>query len=583
MPEPIQPIAPQMQPMPVAPPMSAEQFQSAPGSVALTETVQPSAPGMAAVANVQLNYPSPSQKYEEAVNSADIRKLSNLAKDGAGTQTQVVADKALKVIEKNAKQFNELTAGINPDNPQDRLKFVDRAKLISDPKLARKYGYSTIADNPQWGPALMLFAAGQKDQAMKFIIGGPMKDTLERLGKTGRQVVVQTNDLGQVGGIFDRESGDMMTVDEYVREGGELEAYKKTLEGMTRFQNQEQYAKKFAESTEANNAYLANQRAITPLLEEKFNIWKQLDAGLTKDQRQTLAGMASGQVSYSRRLSEGQQLLDQFNRNRDIKLSAEERQAMNAALSAEAKARGLSAAPQIGADNTVTDGTNKSWGSNELKNFMGNFNVGKALEQSYTQAQSNLAEQLAIGNLSNDQYKMLQAALDIDKQIETKNAELRSKYGTPLFFRSTVASNIADQSHRAQVQTLQGLFNSEAADAFDRFRKAEVEKAREIDSSYVPAPNELENAFTKSPVYKGLLKKYKDQSRAILETPYREVAVPGATSGIGYVGPEQARLVEKPLPAAQSPSSAGRKELTLEQRRADRLKEANRLAREAAK
>lgn len=578
--ETLQPVAPNVAPAPVAPPMTPQQFHDAPGNVSLQERVGPVVPGATGVAQVELSYPTkPEEKYDTAIRTNNPALLKDLA-DNNGDP---VAKKAVEVIGKNVRQFNDLTAGVDPNTGQGRLTLADRYKNMNDPDIARKYGYQTVAQNPRWGDAMMYFMAGDKNTAMKLIVGGPVTEHVEYSRTNGRQMVRYVNDLGQLDRVIDAETGEIIPRDEYARMKGGVSEYFDSLQGMAVKANQELYNKKFQESTERNNQWAGTLKNTAPLYEEKLRIWQSLDkiGGLTKEQRQYYAGVASGQVSYARNLSEGQQLLDQFTRGRATDLSTSDTDKLAGAIQALGDRSGKKGL-KLEKDNTVTDASGKKYNANELRNLAGTFNVSKNIEQSFTQAKADLANQLQIGNLTNDQYKMLLAALDIDQAIEAKNSEA-SKYGTPSFLRPTIAAGVVDQAHRAQVQAEVGLFNAQAMDMFEQWRNEQLKRARQTNPSYVPEPNELENAFAKTDAYRNLTNTFRDRSKAILSTPYKEIEKPAGNMGIGAVGPAQERTVEKPVPQASSPSAEGAKQLSKEDLRAQTLASARKLAREGKK
>lgn len=569
--ETLQPVAPNVAPTPVAPPMTPQQFQAAPGNISLQESVRPAAPGTSGVAQVDLSYPARvEEKYDNAIRTDNPVAIKELAE----VKGDPVAKNAVQVIGKNAKQFNDLTQGVDPNTPQGRLDMAQRFKNMNDPDIAQKFGYQTVKQNPRWGDAMMYFMAGDKATAMKFIIGGPLTEHVEYSRTTGRQMVRYVNDLGQLDRVIDAETGEIIPREEYARMNGGISEYFDTLKGMTSKANQKIYTEKFQEATERNNNWAATLKNTSPLYAEKLRIWQELDkvGGLTKEQREYYAGVASGQVSFARSLSEGQQLLDQFVRGKTDDFTKSDTDKLGGELKNLGRRLGIGEL-SLNKDNTVTDASGKKYNASELKNLMGTVNVGKNIEKSFSQAKADLAEQLQAGNLTNDQFKMLKAALDIDQAIEIKNAEA-TKFGTPSFLRPTIAAGIVDQAHRAQIQAEVGLFNGQAMEQFEAWRDEQMKRIRRTNPSYVPEPNELENAFTKTDGYKELVSTFRERSKTILNTPYKAIEKPAGDMGIGSVGPAQEKLVERPIPAASSPTATGRAELTREELRARTLENA---------
>lgn len=503
--------------------------------------------------------PTPEDRFNQAVTAKDPQALVNLAKDSP--ETAPAAIEAAKTITKNVAQFKEVTKGIKPGTPEGNIALANKFQLLNDPKEAKKYGYTTIADNPRWGDALMYFAAGDNATAMKQIMGGAVSTKIEYSKQTGEALVKKVNDLGEPLAVYDSK-GNPMPFDVYLsKHGGSLSQYSETLGGIKAKKQLESNLQENQKSIQRNNVWEQRLTADAPAYAAKRQAWEALyDSGLTKEERAEIASASSATLSYARSLQDGVNAFDQFSKGNATDLTAQNRQALGGALRSageQANIPGL----QLNADNTVTDSNGKKYNANELKNVMKNFNIGKQLDIAYQQTQANLAESKTIKKMTNDQFKLLQNALSIDQQIERDNSELVRNVGTPSFLRMPSAASITDQAARPIVQALQGEFNAAAMKEFQQWRKNEIARNEKIDPSYVPQPNELEAAFTRTDAYKGLQRQFRDESARVLSRPYKEGAPAGGGPGFGTVGEEQFKSMDKGVPAPASPVTQGRKDI----------------------
>lgn len=503
--------------------------------------------------------PTPEDRFNQAVAAKDPVALVNLAKDSP--ETAPVAVEAAKTITKNVTQFNDLTKGIKVGTSEGNIALANKFQILNDPKEAKKYGYTTIADNPRWGDALMYFAAGDKATAMKQIMGGAVSTKIEYSKQTGEALVKKVNDLGEPLAVYDSK-GNPMPFDVYLsKHGGSLSQYGETLGGIKAKQQLESNIKEDQKAFERNSAWEQRLAADAPAYVAKRQAWEALfDSGLTKEERAEIASASGATLSLARSFQDGMNAFDQFSKGNATDLTAQNRQALGGAIKSAGDQANI---PNLtlNADNTVTDSNGKKYNANELKNVMKNFNIGKQLDIAYQQTQANLAESKIVKKLTNDQFKLLQNALSIDQQIERDNAELTKNVGTPSFLRMPSAANITDQAARPIVQALQGEFNAAAIKEFQQWRKNEIARNEKIDSSYVPRPNELEAAFTRTDAYKNLQRQFRDESARVLSRPYKEGAPASGGRGFGTVGEEDFKSMDKSVPAPASPVAEGRKDI----------------------
>ena len=89
--------------------------------------------------------------------------------------------------------------------------------------------------------------------------------------------------------------------------------------------------------------------------------------------------------------------------------------------------------------------------------------------------------------------------------------------------------------------------------------------ATKIEQNFVPAPGELENAFTKTDEYKGLQKKYSKEIKDVINTPYLARTENDVGANVSAVTKNPESNVNVALPPAVSPTQEGEKRMASDQ------------------
>jgi hypothetical protein len=158
--------------------------------------------------------------------------------------------------------------------------------------------------------------------------------------------------------------------------------------------------------------------------------------------------------------------------------------------------------------------------------------------------------------LSLKENQIFDSILEIDRRIENKAGKLSSEYGQPSFLVAPTAMGVADQFARAEVQAIQGRFNSAAIQEYEAWK---AQQLKNYPADQVPSPNELEKAFTKTQRFIDLKDKYMQES---MDTRKRVIEAFPESNQPSAAAPKQPRIT------AETPRTSPTKEGEAEDKRA---------------
>jgi hypothetical protein len=512
-------------------------------------------------------------RFEQAVKTNDAAPLIQLSEENKGTDVGLHAAETAKTIVKNTAQFNEMTKNANPTTEQGRLALVSSFQKVSDKEQAKRLGWQSVEDNPDWGKALMYFAAGDKKTAMDFVIGGQYKPIIE-YNDQGKPLVKMMNSVGNFY-VRDPISNRVISEKEYY-EGGGSRPLEDTMARKKQIQEQESYVTKNIAATERNDDTAARFTALAPLIAEKNSIWEELynKGEYTKEQFDRISSMSTGNITSARSMTNNFQSLEDAVKGETLDLNAGNEKSLKAALGALGEASGIPGFT-IGADGKVTDGAKKSYSNKELRQLMQTNGIGAQLDRSFGQTKDDLKAQLLAGNIGLATYNKLLSAIDIDKQIEQARADIVKRHGAlPSFMLPSLASSVGDAAVRPQIQAVQEMFNAVMVNKYQDWSRNEIARNKLIDSNYVPKPGELEAAFTRTREYQSAAMDAAQQAKNIRNRPYKEAPKPVETINIGGVGAAESAAIPKAIVPPAGPIETSRKE-TADTERQKRLDEAN--------
>jgi hypothetical protein len=429
-------------------------------------------------------------KYELAVQTRDPLAMMQVAQASIGTPIADVAIDAAKNMHKSNQVFDSLVkpvedaGGIN--TPEGRVKMADTWK--------------TVKDHPKWGTALVEHLLGNPNARLQ-VTGGTVSTKIT-YDDNGNQLEEHVNELGQRVKVVDVASQRELSPDQYAKVGGGRTSLENTLARKAQIENQKQNLDEFNKNQKATGAWAAAAPELNSLYEQKQQMLKQLaGSGLNDKQLEELSSFTTRQIGASQSMSKGFSDLDQFVRSRGTNVEESVKKSAQAAASR----LGL----KISADGSVTNQKGEKVDSNALNQLQKNYSENNSSEQNFTQTQEQLAKNLVYKNLSLKEKQIFDSILEIDRRIEGKAGKLSSDYGQPSFLVAPSAMGIADQFARAEVQAIQGRFNSAAIQEYEAWK---AEQLKNYPAGQVPSPNELEKAFTRTQRYIDLKDKYMQES-----------------------------------------------------------------------
>lgn len=493
--------------------------------------------------------PEPIQvQYELAAQARDPVAMMEIAKKTIGTPISEAAMEAASTIKKNTEQYDsiikpiEKAGGLN--TPEGRIKAADTWK--------------TVKDNPQWGTYFVESLLGNPNARLA-ATGGTVKSQLT-FDDAGKMVRVDTNELGEIVRALDLESQKQLGPKEFSQRKAGQTSLDNTLSRKAQVINNKAFAENFAANQIAEGEWGAAASQLHDLYDQKKKMLGQLHgSGLSNEQLEELAKFTSRQIGTSQSVSDGFNALDQYSKNKGVGMDESQKKK----AIASASLLGLS----FNGQGELVNGKNEKVDRGSLKNLQENYNKNNNFEQNYNQTKEDAAKSMVYRNLGLKEKQIFDSILEIDRNIERRISELTSKYGTPSFLVTPSAMGIADQFARGEVQAEMGKFNSAVISAYNNWKQdkiAEYERAGQV-----PTPGELQQAFQKTDIYKGLKEQYMNESMNIRRRPITTVEEEGSSDTIPRAAkPAQAAVGVGKAPP-ERPSEQGRLE---EQRAALRKK-----------
>lgn len=485
------------------------------------------------VAVEQPKQESIADKYELAVQSRDPMAMMQIAQASFGTPISDVAIDAAKNMYKSNQVFDNLVKPIEQaggvQTPEGRLKMADTWK--------------TVKDNPKWGTALVEHLLGNPNARLA-VTGGTVSTKIT-YADNGDQLEEHVNELGQREKVINVSTQRQLSPEEYAKVGGGRTSLENTLARKAQITNQAENVAEFNKNQKATGAWAAASPELNTLYEQKQNMLRQLSgSGLNDKQLEELSSFTTRQIGESQSMSKGFSDLDQFVRSRGTNVE----EAVKKSAQTTAARLGL----KIMADGSVTNNKGEKVDSNALNQLQKNYSENNSSEQNFTQTQEQLAKNLVYKNLGLKEKQIFDSILEIDRRIEGKTSKLSSEYGQPSFLIAPSAMGVADQFARAEVQAIQGRFNSAAVQEYEAWKS---EQLKNYPAGQVPTPNELERAFTRTQRFIDLKDKYMQES---MDTRKRKVEAFPESNEASPIAPKQPKI--KTETARSSPSEKGEAE-----------------------
>jgi len=489
---------------------------------------------------------TPSQKFDQAVNSGDIKQIMQVAAEHADTPVGVAAVKASGLMLKGDEIFNSMVDPIKKagglGTPEGNLVAADTAK---------KYFKQ---EDPKIRDALVYWLTGNDKMAKAMIHGG---DTAVSIVPdiNGKMIEVTKNELGKIVNAQEL-GGRKLSVDEYNQRAVGRQSY----ENLLTFKNQDQQQKEniiaLKKTEAAKNAWgsaspqlEANNVQMYDQLGHLKKIGKELDAKTYAN----IMGVVSTSLGAADSSSKGSTILDQFNQDR----SAYEGKTLT---SEQTFALGLGKENKAGWKWTnkgiETKDGRETKSSGELRQNTNTENTNKEISSNVQKTREALFNDAKFKKLKEEDQRVLLNILENAKQLGQKQTDLASKHDVPTFMVLPSSVDISDNFSVAQAKAVQGIFNAKAMTLYENYYKDVIAKSNGV----APNPYEIEAGFTRTPEYKALLAQAKAQTNALMTDPSSKVN-PGVSVDFSKSKPineQPSNEAKVPPPTQNEPRSIGK-------------------------
>jgi hypothetical protein len=458
---------------------------------------------------------NPNTIADTAIANRDVGALTQIAKDNIGTPASDVALRLARTIEDSSKKFNEMVAPIEKAGgaatPDGRVQIANT--------------FQTVADNPQWGTALLKYVMGDKMGAVKQVTGGDITKKVT-YDNNGNQLLETHNALGEPISYFDRKLNRNLSAEEYAQRVGGISSWENTLKGQTEKKVREESAGLMVkEENQANNWYqLLNSHK--PLLESNYNDLKTFKSDIDPALYNKIVGAVSqsmGQASAkSNNKSSLNQLQDALTKGESVKVD----ERLISSLRLNPKLLGTTL--EVKGDQLVSKDNSFSVNANKLKQLQETDNISSESTKNASSTMSSIAEAERLGKLNPVQAQRLRRVIETSQQMGRELSEATTNFGKPSIISLPTSSTFVDKQAQTLAQTLQSLHNADQMSEYVKYRKNAMDGHRETNT--VPLPGQIGTGFTMQPLSKEVRKFYANEINKVMGDEYTARRAPRDTN-----------------------------------------------------
>ena len=485
--------------------------------------VPPVNPQAAPPVDIIQTSPNPNAVADDAIDRRDTGALTQIAKDNVGTPASDLAMRMVKTIDTSQKKFNELVSPI--DKAGGAGTQDGRVKIAQT--------FQTVADNPQWGTALLKYVMGDKAGAVKQVTGGDIK-TLITYDNAGNQIEEKVNELGEPLSYTDRKTGQQLTKDEYAQRVGGISQWANTLRGKTETETRADSTKIFVKEQEQANHWYQLTQSHKPLLQENYDTLNKVKSDLPKDVYNKILGSVSQSMGQANSRSNNKASLNQLN---DSFSNGESVKVDNRLASALNSPKLLGATLKVQGDRLVSEDNSFSISKNQLKQMQESDTVGSEATKNAASTMASIAEAERLGKINSIQGGQLRRVIENSQQMGRELSDATNKYGKPSFISLPTSANFVDKQAQSLAQTLQSMQNADQMDQFIKFNEHAVEGHK--SSNTVPLPGEIGSAFTRQPLSKDMRKFYGDEIGKVMGSEYNARSQPNPSIEVRFPNAEK--------------------------------------------
>jgi len=482
---------------------------------------------------------NPNAIADAAIENRDVQGLTQIAKDTIGTPASEVALRLAQTIEKGAADFSKMVAPIEKaggvGTPEGRIEVANT--------------FQTVADNPQWGTALLKYVMGDKMGAVKQVTGGDITKKIS-YDNNGNQIEETHNALGEALSYFDPKLRRNISKEEYAERVGGISSWENTLKGkteaLTRAKSTELFVK---EEEQANNWYqlLQGQK---PLLQENYNVLQKFKTDLDPKLYNQIVGSVSqslGQAnSKSNNKSALNQLTDALARGESVKVDN------NMASSLRLDPKLIGTTLEVKGSQLVSKDNSFKVDASKLKSLQETDNISSESSKNAAQTMASLAEAERLGKINPIAAQQLRRVIENSQQMGRELSDATEKYGKPSFISLPTSASFVDKQAQTLAQALTGLQNADQMENYIKYRRNAVDGHTRTNT--VPLPGQIGTNYTLQPLAKEIRKFYADEIGKVMNQEFIARRTPQDTKidvkfpqpEAGPVAPPQSKPKAKP-------------------------------------
>ena len=476
-------------------------------------TSSPLAPNYRFEADAQANNEA---NFNNAVDTRNQNQLLQVAQQ-AGTNTPV-GQAALSTASTIQNRTNEFATTVKP---------IDAAGGAATPQGRQAIAkvFATTADQPLYGQALIAYITGNKEQAFNLWTGGVNKTSIEYANNNGNILEKITNGLGELVSIFDTQTGQNLSKEEYSRRGGSVSTLADTLAGKTLEANRGLYNTAFNQEKEKINNWQQTYGNLSTKIDAVNNFFGSAKTDLPPDlyaqalktvgQSMGLANNVSNsktgfdQIVKDAGSSNGVTVTDQINAKLGTKLP------IGSIINLDASGSRL-----VTKDNKFNESINdlKSRQSTDSKSAENTKNTTETFDSII---KSDRFQNALKGKSDKDKALFIQRfenALRFSNDIGNEIARTTDKFGKPSFISLPTSASFTDPQALVMTQMAQHAHNAKQIDAYGKYFKANEDMYSRTNT--LPVPGAIGAAYVKRPEFKEINATWASTIDGILANEY---------------------------------------------------------------
>lgn len=464
---------------------------------------------------------TPSQQYDEAVNTRDPKKALQVAAAHSDSPVGLAAIRAADIMLKGERDFQGMVGPIEKAGglatPEGRIVAAEQSKKV----------FSQA--EPRFRDALVYWLSGNKKMAQAMVTGGTTAANIVT-DNNGELIKVTKNQLGDIVDAEDMR-GNKLTKDEYAKRYVGRQKYEDTLGFIGQKQQQEANLKAFQETTAKTNAYATVAPELERLytqLHDDADYLRQNNADFDPQELAKVMGYGTKALGAASNVASSQTAFDQATKDRSAKIGQ---------TITDKEAATLNAGPKfIGgtytADGLVSKDGTESISYGALKQKTSSSSASKDLTENLSQTREQLIASEKFKKLSGPAQERLLRLLETSHTLGQTQLRMQQEYGSLPYIIMPSGVEISDQMGLVQAKAIQGLLSAKAAQLYPKYERQALAQSGGI----IPAPNELLRGFTDTPTYRSLLTNARVATDAILSKPQPPAAAPAAPASPAATG-----------------------------------------------